>query len=81
MNLGAANEWNRYFNERNMKNILAFNGFLRKICAGIVEGGEVDGALLRECIDFGRIMQTSIIGKERKNPVPHHDGDYGSCCR
>ncbi len=49
------------------ENILAFNGFLRKICAGIVEGQEVDGALLRECIDFGRnYADKHHHGKEEK---------------
>lgn len=49
------------------ENILAFNGFLRKICAGIVECGEVDGALLRECIDFGRnYADKHHHGKEEK---------------
>lgn len=49
------------------ENILAFNGFLRKICVGIVEGKEVDGALLRECIDFGRnYADKHHHGKEEK---------------
>lgn len=49
------------------ENILAFNGFLRTICAGIAEGGDVDSTLLRECIDFGRnYADKHHHGKEEK---------------
>ncbi|WP_124066651.1 hemerythrin domain-containing protein [Clostridium sp. E02] len=49
------------------ENILAFNGFLRSICAGILEGEPVDGDLLRECIDFGRTYADKHHhGKEEK---------------
>lgn len=49
------------------ENILAFNGFLRNICAGILKGEPVDGDLLRECIDFGRTYADKHHhGKEEK---------------
>ncbi|MFT4105487.1 MAG: hemerythrin domain-containing protein [Lacrimispora sp.] len=49
------------------ENILAFTGFMRKICAGILEGEPVDGPLLRECIEFGRnYADKHHHGKEEK---------------
>lgn len=49
------------------ENILAFTGFLRSICAEILEGKPVDAPLLRECLEFARnYADKHHHGKEEK---------------
>lgn len=52
---------------REHENILAFTGYLRGICAGILKGEPVDTGLIRECIDFARnYADKHHHGKEEK---------------
>ncbi|MEY8353607.1 hemerythrin domain-containing protein [Lachnospiraceae bacterium 54-53] len=49
------------------ENILAFVGYLRSICAGMLNGEPVNAGLLRECIDFARnYADRHHHGKEEK---------------
>lgn len=49
------------------KNILKLTGFLRTLCCNLLEGGEVDVTLFRECIAFARnYADKHHHGKEEK---------------